>query len=73
MIASDFVKTFVMYYHDDMLAGSEAYFSDAFGVSLQMGVYYQTSSGSVKLYDATDHAGDKGTFINTQGNKLFCE
>ena len=66
-----------MYYHDSILAGSQVYFTDVFGVSLQMGVYYQNTTGvpgSTKLYDATDHAtGDKGIFISTQGNKPFCE
>ena len=74
MIASDFLSTYVMYYHDNMMAASQAYFTGVFGVGLQMGVYYQSTSGNVKLYDATDHAsGDKGTFISTQGNKAFCE
>ena len=62
-----------MYYHDDMLAGSQMYFTDTFGLSLQMGVYYQITSGNVKLYEATDHAEDKGTFISTKGNTPFCE
>ena len=55
------------------MAGSQMYFTDTFGISLQMGVYYQIASGSEKLYDATDDATDKGTFIITQGNQPFCE
>ena len=64
-----------MYYHDQMNAGSQVYFTDIFGVNLQMGLFYDGHTA----YDVTENIpytnanNDKGFYITQHGNREFCE
>ena len=78
IITSDFVRTYIMQYYDEMRVGTDQFFSTFLGVQLDMSVFIRDTSqtGKRKIFDVNDDVptGDnKGTFISTRGNTPYSE